>query len=132
MPADKKTAKDVTTAEAFYIESHWGKKDAAAVAKDLGLTTQLVEQYLGKLQEDGKAPPPKPAPKTGAEKAGFAVSPGTVSMTQGASERADELAGTSPFTGAAQQSEIVRRQDELARQKQARHIHVINPDLPTS
>jgi hypothetical protein len=132
MPAKKKTVKDVTTAEAFYIESHWGRKDVEVIAKDLKLPQPLVEDYIAKLMDAGKAPPPKAKAKSGAEKAGFAVSPGTVSMTQTASQRADELAGTSPFADPAQQSEVVRQQDELARKKVARHIHVMNPDLPTT
>jgi hypothetical protein len=49
MPKKKTRTSPITTAEAFYIESHWGKKEPAAIAADIGRPAKTVEAYLAKL-----------------------------------------------------------------------------------
>jgi hypothetical protein len=132
MPKKKTRTSPITTAEAFYIESHWGKKEPAAIAADIGREAKTVEAYLAKLAADGRQPAPKPAPKSGPERAGFAVHNGVTSMTQAASERGDDTIGNSPFTNpevkAAVQEQNRKDAEEFSGKRLRNAVHVMNPN----
>lgn len=131
-PAAKKPAtrkakpappRPLSKAEAFYVESHFGLKAAAALAAELGAPEASVAEYLESLRAAGFEPK---APKTPAEKAGFAVNSGSVSMTPVSSERGDRFRGVT--ADGSKPVERPRNEEFLA--KRVPGLHVINPDLP--
>lgn len=136
MPKKKTRTPPITTAEAFYIESHWGKKEPAAIATDIGRPAATVEAYIAKLVADGRQPAPQPKPATGPERAGFAVHNGVTSMTQAASERGDDTIGNSPFTNpevkAAVQEQNRKDAEEFSGKRLRNAVHVMNPNLPVN
>lgn len=125
-PRAKAKPRELSKAEAFYVEAHYGQKDAADLARDLAAPKAVVQKYLDGLAAAGfAAPAAKPRP-TPVQRAGFAVKDGTVSMTPASSETGDDFAGVrhdgSKPKRPARNEKFLRRR--------APSIHVINPDLP--
>jgi hypothetical protein len=114
-------AKPLSTAEAFYVESHWGKQTPKDIAKALKRSVKAVEAYVKKLEEAGQSPPPpKPEPSS-VEKAGYdAVNlrKGVTSATSASTANADE---SRKRTG---------RNEEFFNQRAKNAIHVIDPKRP--
>lgn len=138
-PKGPATPKGPTTAQAYYIESHWGKKEPAAIAADVQLPVAQVEAYLARLAESGArpaAPPPPAEPKSGPERAGFATRNGVTSMTQTASEMADESSGNSPFSNAERKAAMQEQQrqdaEKFAKVRLRGAVHVIDPSRPVT
>lgn len=123
--AAKKPAKprDLNKAEAFYVESHFGTKPPQAIAADIDAPVASVEAYIEQLREAGFEPKKQ---KTPIQKAGFAVSGGSVSMTKTASERGDDFRGVT-----ADGAKAKKGRNEKFFQKRQAGLHIINPDLPT-
>jgi hypothetical protein len=118
-------------AEAFYIESHFGKKSAEEIAKDLGKTVKKVQAYLDKLAEAG-VEPAKPATADPVQQAGFAVHQGdssnvkTVSMTPQTSQLGDEIRGVTA-DGTVKKKP---RNDKFFGTRVPKNIHIIRPGEP--
>lgn len=88
-----KGSRELTKAEAFYVERHCKSRSLEQLAADTGAPAMSVQLYLDKLEESGYSPPQEP---TGAEAAlkaaGVEVKNGVVSMTRGGAEKGDEAA----------------------------------------
>jgi hypothetical protein len=115
-------SKQITKAEAFYIEGHFGTKPPSEIAEDLGLSVKKVNAYIAKLDEAGVKPAPTPD-KSGPRKAGFAVKEGetgpqSVSSTQAASAMGDEL------------HTQIGRNEKFFEQRVKNGIHVMDPSKP--
>jgi len=120
--AKKTTPRDLTKAEAFYVESHFGQKPPKVIAADIDAPVESVEAYIEQLREAGFEPAKQ---KTPVQKAGFSVKDGTVSMTRQASEIGDETRGVTA-DGA-----VKRGKNDAFLKRRVDGIHVINPNLPT-
>lgn len=110
----------VTNAEAFYIEGHFGKKSAAEIAADIGLSEKDVADYVEKLKEAGVDPKrvtTEGRPFTdGLSSFDLHESEGglSVSMTKRASEKADD--------------DVAKVKPAINRGRLKGGIHVINPN----
>lgn len=125
--ATVKKQRDLNRAEGFYVESHFGTKTIDELVSDLGEDVRdAVAKYAAELGESGFAPPNQSPPKSLVEKAGFAEGKnGVVSMTRGASEKADDFRqGTGEFASVQRP-----RNDEFFK-KRGGGIHIIDPTKP--
>ncbi len=103
--------KELSIAECFYIE-HNKDKDISCVAKDLKVSEDMVREYLEKIKKEVKNSP---------ETAGFAIRDGTVSMTQGASEKSDDI---------RKKEKEARESGTLPKQKVPKNAFLIDPTKP--
>jgi predicted transcriptional regulator len=114
-------ATKLSTAEAFYVESHWGKKDVKDIAKDLGRSVKTVLAYVAKLEEAGRQPEAKRPEPSAVEQAGYDpvnLKKGVTSATSTSTAKADE---SRKRTG---------RNEEFFNSRAKNAIHVIDPNRP--
>jgi len=104
---------ELTTAEAFYVEAHFGTQTPEEIAKDLGLPAKRVKDYYAKLEESGMEPKKT---KTRVQKAGFEEKEGSVSMTESSSIKVDKLKRN--------------RVKDFVDKRKGSSIHVIDPKKP--
>lgn len=123
MPRAKKSA-PLTRAECFYVEAHCARKDADALAADLGRPRGLVQAYLDGLGDAGFEPPPPPPRPDPLARAGFAGGKGSVVMTPLGSQIGDEF-------HVACASGLVPPGNEFYDRRVRNGIHKIRPDEPT-
>jgi hypothetical protein len=127
--ARKPKPRELTKAEAYCVESNYGKLPAEKIAEQFGLPLESVSLYIEQLAEAGV----KPQPATSQiEKAGYAVHKGegrgsqSVSMTQLAAELADEERGVT-FEGQGGK----KKNKEFFERRVPNNIHIIDPGQPT-
>lgn len=123
-------AKPLSKADAFYIESHFGKKTAKEIGKDLGRTEKTVQAYFDKLTADGIAPAAQPEPVNPVKSTGFLVKDGTVIMTPLASMNGDDSTGNSPMSNPEKRAEAQRKNREFELERNKKNHHIINPNMP--
>ena len=107
--------KKMTKAEAYYLETFFMDKLPEDLASDTNLSVATVKSYINKLKEAGISPTHAPPTRTAIENAGYASRNGVVSMTQSASEKADEF-----------------KESERKSGRRPPGIHIINPKLPVT
>lgn len=91
--AKKEKSRELTKAEAFYVERHFQSRSPEQLAGDIGATPMSVQLYLDALKASGYSPPQEDGAAAKALKAaGLELGKnGVVAMTRGGSEKGDEL-----------------------------------------
>jgi hypothetical protein len=125
-PVKKKVApkkrRDLTKAEAFYVEAHHGQKTPEVLAAELGAPVESVRKYAAELDAAGFKPPERP---NAAQRAGFAIRAGTVSMTPASSVTGDEFRGV---TADGPKPEATKEREEGGKEflrRRVPSIHII-------
>jgi predicted DNA-binding transcriptional regulator YafY len=133
MTTKKKTKleeRHIGKSEAFYIESHYGRRTAAEFAAELGVAEAEIQRYLDDLTAMGfESTGPKE--RTKLEQAGFAHNEktGVVMATQTSSMLADEAQGTG-FTQQTGEKKVPPRNEHFFQRRAGKGICVIDPAKP--